>query len=106
MRCSVPVLSLLVVDFGGGTLDLSLVRTVSKTSLTRSEAEVLAKADTISWRRDIDLWIVEDYLHQIGSSSAAVGEIGYQTLLEVRRLKVRLSIAEEAKKAGSTNLPL
>ncbi|WP_068816966.1 Hsp70 family protein [Phormidesmis priestleyi] len=94
-----PGALVLVVDFGGGTLDLSLVRTVGKTS-DAQRAEVLAKADAYLGGEDIDLWIVEDYLYQIGSSRAAVGAIGYQTLLEVaERLKVRLSIAEEAKES-------
>ncbi len=88
----------LVVDFGGGTLDLSLVRTVAGSDVQR--AEVLAKADAYVGGEDIDLWIVEDYLHQIGSSRVEVGAIGYQTLLEIaERLKVRLSIAEEAKES-------
>ncbi len=88
----------LVVDFGGGTLDLSLVRTVSGSEVQR--AEVLAKADAYVGGEDIDVWVVEDYLHQIGSSRAAVGAIGYQTLLEIaERLKVRLSLTEEAKES-------
>ena len=89
----------LVVDFGGGTLDLSLVRTTgaAKDSDVR-RADVLAKADAYIGGEDIDRWIVEDYLRQIGSSRAAVGEIGWQTLLEIaERLKVRLSTNEEAK---------
>ena len=88
----------LVVDFGGGTLDLSLVRTIAGSGVHR--AEVLAKADAYIGGEDIDLWIVEDYLHQIGSSRAAVGSVGLQTLLEIaERLKARLSRAEEAKES-------
>lgn len=88
----------LVVDFGGGTLDLSLVRTVAPTQGTVLRAEVLAKADAYVGGEDIDLWIVEDYLQQIGSSREAVGRVGWQNLLELaERLKIRLSGAEAAK---------
>ncbi len=93
-----PGALVLVVDFGGGTLDLSLVRTVAGSDVQR--AEVLAKADAYIGGEDIDRWIVEAYLHQIGSSWAEVGAIGAQTLLEIaERLKVRLSIVEEAKES-------
>ena len=91
----------LVVDFGGGTLDLSLVRTsgASKDS-DMPQAEVLAKADAYMGGEDIDQWIVEDYLHQIGSSRDKIAPIGWQTLLEIaERLKVRLSTTEEAKES-------
>ena len=96
-----PDALVLVVDFGGGTLDLSLVRTLgaSKDSDGR-RADVLAKADAYVGGEDIDRWIVEDYLHQIGSSREAVGAIGWQTLLEIaERLKVRLSTTEEVKES-------
>ncbi len=90
----------LVVDFGGGTLDLSLVRTTASKDSDGRRADVLAKADAYIGGEDIDRWIVEDYLHQIDSSRAAVGEIGWQTLLEIaERLKVRLSTSEEAKES-------
>jgi molecular chaperone DnaK (HSP70) len=95
----------LVIDFGGGTLDLSLVRTVAENALSderRSEirAEVLAKSDAYVGGEDIDQWIVEDYLHQIGSSRQAVGEVGWQNLLAIaERLKIRLSGAEVAKES-------
>lgn len=90
----------LVVDFGGGTLDLSLVRTVAVTRLNVHRAEVVAKSDAYVGGEDIDQWIVEDYLHQIGTSREAVGAIGWQTLLEIaERLKIRLSNVEEAKES-------
>ncbi|MUH01400.1 Hsp70 family protein [Scytonema sp. UIC 10036] len=91
----------LVVDFGGGTLDLSLVRTVSVTSEHQVvRAEVLAKSDAFVGGVDIDTWIVEHYLKQIASSRTEVGEIGWQNLLEVaEKLKIRLSTADEAKEA-------
>lgn len=94
-----PGAVVLVVDFGGGTLDLSLVRTVAaRGSKTVLKAEVIAKSDAYVGGVDIDVWIVENYLRQIGSSKPEVKEIGWQNLLEVaERMKIQLSNAPEAK---------
>jgi len=97
----------LVGDFGGGTLDLSLIRTSASpiqnpkfTSQNSLRAEVLAKSDAYIGGVDIDVWIVEHYLRQIGSSREEVKEIGWQNLLEVaERLKIKLSTAEAAKES-------
>ncbi|MEG4625581.1 Hsp70 family protein [Microcoleus sp. w1-18aA5] len=142
----------LVVDFGGGTLDLSLVRTaltpplpplskggrnlasplsqgernlasplsnagtnlasplsnagtnlappLAKGGLGGVRAEVLAKSDAYVGGEDIDIWIVEDYLRQIGSSRAEVGPVGWQNLLEIaEKLKIQLSQVNEAKES-------
>jgi len=98
----------LVVDFGGGTLDLSLVRTATITpQIAKRElrgnllrAEVLAKSDAYVGGEDIDIWIVEDYLRSIGSSRTEVGKVGWQNLLEIaERLKIQLSKADEAKES-------
>jgi molecular chaperone DnaK (HSP70) len=131
----------LVVDFGGGTLDLSLVRTavtpplpprslggrnlappldkgernlapsrslgernlappLDKGGLGGVRAEVLAKSDAYVGGEDIDIWIVEDYLRQIGSSRTEVGPVGWQNLLEIaEKLKIQLSQVNEAKES-------
>ncbi|HEY9876513.1 MAG TPA: Hsp70 family protein, partial [Candidatus Obscuribacterales bacterium] len=89
---------ILVVDFGGGTLDLSLVRTGDGSKAQNVlKAEVLAKSDAYVGGVDIDTWIVEHYLQQINSSRAEVKEIGWINLLELaERLKIKLSTANEA----------
>ncbi|MBD2017758.1 Hsp70 family protein [Microcoleus sp. FACHB-53] len=105
----------LVVDFGGGTLDLSLVRTVTESSIQNPNfpeqggnsktqnslrAQVIAKSDAYVGGEDIDTWIVEDYLRKLGSSRAEVGEVGWQNLLEIaERLKIRLSRENEVKES-------
>ncbi|NET56108.1 MAG: Hsp70 family protein [Symploca sp. SIO2E6] len=104
-----PGTLVLVVDFGGGTLDLSLVRTASHTShLSQSQgsepkvlqAQVLAKSDAYVGGIDIDAWIVEHYLQQIGSSRSEVEGVGWQNLLEIaEQLKIRLSTVESAKES-------
>ncbi len=93
-----PESIILVVDFGGGTLDLSLVRTLSPDSVAYEnsqqvfKAEVLAKSDAYVGGEDIDTWIVEDYLRRQGYSREEVGEIGWQNLLQIaEKLKIRLS---------------
>ena len=92
-----PGTLVLVVDFGGGTLDLSLVRTVAASGGQKTlRAEVLAKSDAYVGGVDIDTWIVEHYLHAIGSTRAEVKEIGWLNLLELaERLKIKLSNSQE-----------
>lgn len=91
----------LVIDFGGGTLDLSLVRTATVGSNQQvMRAEVLAKADAYIGGIDIDTWLVEHYLHQLGLSRNEVGEIGWQNLLEIAEtLKIRLSRETEVRES-------
>ena len=95
----------LVVDFGGGTLDLSLVRTALVSPLDQGKqggvrAEVLAKSDAYVGGEDIDIWLVEAYLKKMGLSRDDVGKIGWQNLLEIaEKLKIKLSRNNEAKEA-------
>jgi molecular chaperone DnaK (HSP70) len=91
----------LVIDFGGGTLDLSLVRTLSSPGTDNEnrtqifKAEVLAKSDAYLGGEDIDIWIVEDYLRRQKLSREKIGEMGWQNLLEIaEKLKIRLSHEE------------
>lgn len=100
-----PGSTILVVDFGGGTLDLSLIRTKTTSSynnndLKKIKAEVLTKSDAYLGGVDIDVWIVEHYLRQINSSREEVKEIGWQNLLEIaEKLKIKLSISNSAKES-------
>jgi molecular chaperone DnaK (HSP70) len=91
----------LVIDFGGGTLDLSLVRTAAMTGdAAMLRAEVVAKSDAYLGGEDIDSWIVEAYLQQQQSSREAVGAVAWQNLLAIaERLKMRLSAVESAQES-------
>jgi len=90
----------LVVDLGGGTLDLSLIRTVANRKEAVLRAEVLAKSDAYVGGIDIDTWLVEAYLQQLGTTRAEIGEIGWQNLLEITEsLKIRLSREPEVKES-------
>lgn len=96
-----PGSTVLVADFGGGTLDLSLVRTaVLAAGQTVLRAEVVAKADSYVGGEDIDLWIVEDYLHQLGTPRETLGEVSWQNLLAIaEQLKIRLSTDDGVKES-------
>lgn len=95
-----PGALVLVVDFGGGTLDLSLVRTAFGENEQELKGEVLAKADAYVGGGDIDAWIVEDYLASINQRREDLDETTWQNLLEIaERLKIGLSGKEEAKES-------
>lgn len=100
-------LPILVVDFGGGTLDVSLVR-MAETPLPQSvsqtaslpgvsrQATVLGKAGCDLGGEDIDTWLVDDFLASQGSHPGA-HLIDLPTLRGLaERLKIRLSQALEA----------
>jgi len=56
-----PKQLLLVIDCGGGTLDIALVRLPE---LGQGRAEVIAKTGQLLGGMDIDQWLVQDYLQQ------------------------------------------
>ncbi len=89
----------LVVDCGGGTVDLSLVRTIApQVGQTLIQAEVLAKSDAAIGGVDVDIWLVEDYLRRNGMSRSTISPVSWQTLLEMaERLKIRLSVEDLVK---------
>lgn len=90
----------LVIDFGGGTLNLSLVRTAFSNNADELKGEVIAKADAYVGGKDIDCWIVQDYLHSIGSYREDLDEITWQHLLEIaENMKIKLSTSEEARES-------
>jgi molecular chaperone DnaK (HSP70) len=96
-----PGALVLVVDFGGGTLDLSLVRTVGTSpKLKELKGEVLAKTQAYVGGEDIDIWLMEDYLEKQGISKNDLSSVSWQNLLEIaERLKIQLSFKEEAKES-------
>ncbi len=94
----------LVIDFGGGTLDLSLVRLprsenvakwgeqigVNRNEWTEYQAEAIAKTGYTIGGEDIDQWLIEEYLesHEVTNMSML------KFLME--RIKIRLSEVESA----------
>jgi molecular chaperone DnaK (HSP70) len=101
-----PGAVVLVFDFGGGTLDLSLVQLPehkketggflknllggSKSSV-KNVARVIAKAGRIIGGSDIDQWMLQDVLKRTGISSKDLGNNYTPLLTECERAKIALS---------------
>jgi len=102
-----PKAVVLVFDFGGGTLDLSLVQLPESREKTGGflgrimrgktgshSAKVIAKAGRIIGGSDIDQWLLADVLKQTGLSTQELGN-DYAALLTVcENAKIALSTTE------------
>jgi len=92
-----PNALVLVIDFGGGTLDLSLVRTAPIANATQiTKAEAIAKSDAYIGGIDIDRWIAEYFLRQIGTTRSQISESTWLNILEfAEKIKIKLSLEQE-----------
>jgi molecular chaperone DnaK (HSP70) len=107
-----PGMVILVVDFGGGTLDLSLVRTPSHDEISNwgsyvgedpqnieveagTQVEVIAKTGQTLGGIDIDRWLLDDYLMRDRSLQPEPAAVSFLLSL-MERLKVKLSTDESA----------
>ncbi len=109
---------ILVFDFGGGTLDVSLVRMpfseegrgvvldTAPTSQADShlrlgiadpEARVIAKAGRVLGGDDIDHWLLDELLARNSAGRADVGDAYAQLKKAVEAAKIRLSSYESAE---------
>ncbi|MFM7887388.1 MAG: Hsp70 family protein [Pseudanabaena sp.] len=92
-----PNALVLVIDFGGGTLDLSLVRTGpinEKSQVTKAEA--IAKSDAYIGGIDVDRWIAEHFLRQWGIARSQINEIDWLQILKLaEQIKIQLSLGTE-----------
>lgn len=93
-----PNAVILVVDFGAGTLDLSLVTTTSIwDERRRLKAEVIAKSDAYVGGMDIDSWIVEFFLRQWQIDREEISDLAWLNLLDLaERIKITLSTESQA----------
>jgi molecular chaperone DnaK (HSP70) len=106
-----PSALVLVIDFGGGTLDLSLVRLpeseniakwgdqigVNRNEWTEHKAEAITKTGYTIGGEDIDQWLVQDYLEsrdEIDDINAVANLSILKFLME--RIKITLSEIEIA----------
>ncbi|MEA5485614.1 MULTISPECIES: Hsp70 family protein [Pseudanabaena] len=98
-----PNALVLVIDFGGGTLDLSLVRTapIANNRATQNQvvkAEAIAKSDAYIGGIDIDRWIAEYFLRQLGIARSRIGEPCWQKILAIaEQIKIKLSLVQEVQ---------
>ncbi|MBD2175636.1 Hsp70 family protein [Pseudanabaena sp. FACHB-1998] len=94
-----PNALVLVIDFGGGTLDLSLVRTAPINHNSQAfKAEVIAKSDAYIGGIDIDRWIAEHFLRQLQIERSQLPESSWLSLLEIsEKIKIQLSLAQEVQ---------
>lgn len=106
-----PGAVVLVFDFGGGTLDLSLVQLPEHKRKTggflsnllsggenaaKNAARVIAKAGRIIGGSDIDQWLIQDVLKRSGVSISELGSDYTPLLTECERAKIALSTEESA----------
>lgn len=106
-----PSALVLVIDFGGGTLDLSLVRLpksenvakwgeqigVNRSEWTEHQAEAIAKTGYTIGGEDIDQWLVQDYLERSEDGTNGNKTLNLSVLkFLMERIKINLSEVETA----------
>ncbi len=104
-----PGAVVLVFDFGGGTLDLSLVqlpehqknvggflKKMIGSSSAKSAARVIAKAGRIIGGSDIDQWIVAHVLKRTGVNTSQLGNAYVPLLTQCEQAKIALSTQTSA----------
>lgn len=104
-----PGTLVLVIDFGGGSLDLSLVQLPESRAQTggflgrltgkptgRGMARVISKYGVNLGGSDIDHWLLAEVLRRLGLEQAALGAEGAALLSACETLKIELSVAQHA----------
>lgn len=91
-----------VVDFGGGTLDVSVVRMpesfAQSDSTVATQGRVLGKSGAFLGGNDIDQWILDDLLKRTGSDEKDCEDILPQLLSLARQIKEELSAGHESSR--------
>ncbi|MGB1287633.1 MAG: Hsp70 family protein, partial [Aggregatilineales bacterium] len=112
-----PGAVVLVFDFGGGTLDLSLVQLpehqkqtggflrnmVGRTNAKKNAARVIAKAGRIIGGSDIDQWVIAHVLEKTGVTSKDLGSAYAPLLTACEQAKIALSEEESTNIAFEAN---
>jgi molecular chaperone DnaK (HSP70) len=84
-----------VVDFGGGTLDISLVKTRDLASGETRPCEVLARAGEEVGGSLVDQWLLRELQEAQGLTDQDLTDMGASLLRAIEEAKVRLSGGEE-----------
>src|SRR5207245_11762729 len=89
----------LLFDFGGGTLDVSVVLIEEDSQSTRRRCRVLGKAGTDLGGATVDQWLFQEVLRQNQRSDADedVRRLSRTLLVECERAKERLSFQDQAE---------
>lgn len=91
-----------VVDFGGGTLDVSVVQMpesfADSGTNVATQGRVLGKSGAFLGGNDIDRWILTDLLQSTGAAEADCEEILPQLLTLARQIKEELSAGHESRR--------
>lgn len=103
-----PGAVVLVFDFGGGTLDLSLVqlpesrektggilRRILKSNVNQHSAKVIAKAGRVIGGSDVDQWLLADVLKRAGLTTKDLGDNYPRLLTACEQAKIALSTSEK-----------
>lgn len=103
-----PGAAVLVFDFGGGTLDLSLVqlpehqakaggflRKLLGSHANQHAARVIAKAGRVIGGSDIDQWLLQEVLKRAGLSTETLGRAYAPVLTLCEQAKIELSTTEK-----------
>ncbi len=86
---------ILVFDFGGGTLDVSMVR-IEDGSSQRDRVTVIAKSGAEIGGSNLDQWLYQDILDRNQVKPEEIGRISGLLLMELERAKQRLTFNEKA----------
>jgi molecular chaperone DnaK len=86
----------MVFDFGGGTLDVSVVR-MEKDSVCGTRCSVLGKGGAEIGGMSIDQWLYRDLLTRNGKSPEDVRHISGLLLMELERAKEALTVSDKAE---------
>ena len=103
-----PGAVVLVLDFGGGTLDLSLVQLPERREKTggilkhllggrtsQYTAEVIAKAGRIIGGSDVDQWLLAEVVNRTGLTPPELGQVYAKLLTLCEKAKIELSTLEQ-----------
>jgi molecular chaperone DnaK (HSP70) len=86
---------IMIFDFGGGTLDVSIVR-MEDVSSPRGRCSVIGKAGAELGGANLDQWLFSDILDRNNLKPEEIPKISGLLLLELERAKQRLTFYEKA----------